>query len=231
LDEKIPPPPPPPPPSLYDDLDEKITTSNSIVKTNLSLSHSPPPVIPSILRQGSRSTTKEQLVPSSVLRTTKSSNLNHSPTSTTNSNNPEDLATKKFEEQLALLDATSSKLTMNNWDHSSGGSEEDEQIERICRMNNTGSISGPIQFKFNRTQNLPLKTSPVSNDIGTNEEETIPLINSTKKKRLHKPNDPSNSSHSSSSADENEKKSSTKKQKKSGSMFILVSSIFRIIKT
>jgi hypothetical protein len=172
-------------------------------------------VIPSILRQGSRSTTKEQLVPSSVLRTTKATNLNHSPTSTTNSNNPEDLATKKFEEQLALLDASSSKLTMNNWDHSSGGSEEDEQIERICRMNNTGSISGPIQFKFNRTQNLLLKTSPVSNDIGMNEEETIPLMNSTKKKRLHKPNDPSNSSHSSSSADENENKFSTKKQKKS----------------
>jgi hypothetical protein len=179
--------------------------------------------MPTILRQGSRSTTKEQLVPSSVLRTTKQTNINNetnklSPTSTTNSNNTEDLATKQFEEQLALLDTTSSKLTMNNWDHSSGGSEEDEQIERICRMNNTGSISGPIQFKFNRTQNLPLKTSPVSNDIGNNEEETIPLMNSTKKKRLHKPNDPSNSSHSSSSADENEDKNRTKKQKQFESM-------------
>jgi hypothetical protein len=179
--------------------------------------------MPTILRQGSRSTTKEQLVPSSVLRTTKQTNINNetnklSPTSTTNSNNTEDLATKQFEEQLALLDTTSSKLTMNNWDHSSGGSEEDEQIERICRMNNTGSISGPIQFKFNRTQNLPLKTSPVSNDIGNNEEETIPLMNSTKKKRLHKPNDPSNTSHSSSSADENEDKNRTKKQKKFESM-------------
>ncbi len=152
-----------------------------------------------------------------------SDNIHHeinklSPKSTTNSDHIEDLASKKFEEQLALLDATSSKLTMNNWDHSSGGSEEDEQIERICRMNNTGSISGPIQFKFNRTQNLPLKTSPVSNDIGNNEEETIPLMNSTKKKRLHKPNDPSNNSHSSSSADENEKQIRTKKPKKSESM-------------
>jgi hypothetical protein len=175
--------------------------------------------MPTILRQGSRTTTKEQLVPSSVLRTTKHNETNkHSPTSTTNLNNSEDLATKKFEEQLALLDATSSKLTMNNWDHSSGGSEEDEQIERICRMNNTGSISGLIQFKLNRTQNLPLKTSPVSNDIGINEEETIPLMNTTKKKRLHKPNDPSNSSHSSSSADENEKINRTKKQKQSESM-------------
>jgi hypothetical protein len=171
--------------------------------------------MPTILRQGSRSTTKEQLVPSSVLRTTKQTNTNHSPTSTTNLNNTEDLATKKFEEQLALLDATSSKLTMNNWDHSSGGSEEDEQIERICRMNNTGSISGPIQFKFNRTQSLPLKTSPVSNDIGNNEDETVPTMNSTKKKRVHKPNDPSNGSHSSSSADENEKNIRTKKQKQS----------------
>lgn len=106
---------------------------------------------------------------------------------------------------------------MNNWDHSSGGSEEDEQIERICRMNNTG----PIQFKFNRTQNLPLKTSPVLNDVTTNEDETMPLMNSTKKKRLHKPNDPSNTFHSSpsppspSADDENEKK----KQKISESMF------------
>lgn len=235
-DEKTVPPPPPPPPTsdLYDDIDEKITTSNSIVKTNLSLSHSPPPVMPNILRQGSRSTTKEQLVPSSVLRTTKQTNLNndtnkHSPTSTTNLNSTdtEDLATKKFEEQLALLDATSSKLTMNNWDHSSDGSVEDEQIERICRMNNTGSISGPIQFKFNRTQNLPLKTSPVSNDIANNEDETIPLMNSTKKKRLHKPNDPSNSSpHSSSSADENEKKNQTKKQKTSESMLLKIKKIY-----
>jgi hypothetical protein len=141
-----------------------------------------------------------------------------SPTSTTNTDHTQDLATKQFEEQLELFHATSSKLTMDKWDHSSGGSEEDEQIERICRMNNTGSISGPIQFKFNRTQNLPLKTSPVSNDIGNNEEETIPLMNSTKKKRLHKPNDPSNTSHSSSSADENEDKNRTKKQKKFESM-------------
>jgi hypothetical protein len=223
LDQEVSPPPPPPssPPtisSLYDDLDEKITISNSIVKTNLLISHSPPPVMPTILRQGPRSTTKEQLVPSSVLRTAKQTNTNNetnklSPTSTTNSNHTEDLAAKNFEEQLALLDPTSSKLTMNNWDHSSGGSEEDEQIERICRMNNTGSISGPIQFKFNRTQNLPLKTSPVSNDVGNNEEETIPSMKSTKKKRLHKPNDPPNNSHSSSSADENEKKNQTKKQK------------------
>jgi hypothetical protein len=181
--------------------------------------------MPTILRQGSRSTTKEQLVPSSVLRTSKQTTINnetnkHSPTSTTNLNNTEDLATKKFEEQLALLDATSSKLTMNNWDHSSGGSEEDEQIERICRMNNTGSISGPIQFKFNRTQSLPLKTSPVSNDIGNNEDETVPTMNSTKKKRLHKPNDPSNGSHSSSSADENEKNIRTKKQKQSEGMLM-----------
>jgi hypothetical protein len=58
----------------------------------------------------------------------------------------------------------------------------------------------------------------VSNDIGNNEEETIPLMNSTKKKRLHKPNDPSNNSHSSSSADENEKQIRTKKPKKSESM-------------
>jgi hypothetical protein len=180
--------------------------------------------MPTILRQGSRSrlTTIEQLVPSSVARTTKlTNNENHdklSPNSTTNSNDPEDLATKKFEEQLALLDATSSKLTMNNSDQSSGGSEEDEQIERICRMNNTGSIAGPIQFKFNRTQNLPLKTSPVSNDMGTNEEEIVAIVNSTKKKRLHKPNDPSNSPHSSSSTDENENKIRTKKQKKSESM-------------
>jgi hypothetical protein len=181
--------------------------------------------MPTILRQGSRSrlTIIEQLVPSSVARTTKlTNNENHdklSPNSTTNSNDPEDLATKKFEEQLALLDATSSKLTMNNSDQSSGGSEEDEQIERICRMNNTGSIAGPIQFKFNRTQNLPLKTSPVSNDMGTNEEEIVAIVNSTKKKRLHKPNDPSNSPHSSSSTDENENKIRTKKQKKSESMF------------
>ena len=180
--------------------------------------------MPTILRQGSRSrlTTIEQLVPSSVARTTKLTNNEHnnklSPTSTTHINNSEDIATKKFEEQLALLDATSSKLTMNNSDQSSGGSEEDEQIERICRMNNTGSISGPIQFKFNRTQNLPLKTSPVSNDIGNNEDETVPIMNSTKKKRLHKPNDPSNSPHSSSSVDENENKIRTKKQKKSESM-------------
>ena len=216
-DEKLPPPPPPPPPSsnLYDDLDENITTSDSVVKTSLSLSHSPPPVMPNILRQGSRATTKEQLVPSSVIRSTKSSNANHSPTSTTNSHHPEDLATKKFEEQLALLDATSSKLTMNHWEQSSDGSEEDEQIERICRMNNTGSISGPIQFKFNRTQNVPLKTSPALNDMATNEEESVPSMNATKKKRLHKPNDPSNSLHSSSSADENEKKSGRKKVKKS----------------
>jgi hypothetical protein len=228
-DEKtLPPPPPPPPSNLYDDLD---TTSASIVKTNLSLSHSPPPVIPTILRQGSRSTTKEQLVPSSVLRTTKQINRNHSPTSTTNLNHTEDLATKQFEEQLALLDTTSSKLTMNNWDHSSGGSEEDEQIERICRMNNTGSISGPIQFKFNRTQNLPLKTSPVSNDIGVNEEEILPIMNS-KKKRLHKPNDPSNSSHSSppSSTDENEKQHRIKKAKILESMFRKTTQLFWIIK-
>jgi hypothetical protein len=90
--------------------------------------------------------------------------------------------------------------------------------------------SGPIQFKFNRTQNLPLKTSAVSNDIGMNEEETIPLMHSTKKKRLYKPNDPSTSPHSSSSADENEKKFSTKKQKKSESMLHIVSSFIRIIK-
>lgn len=218
-DEKVPPPPPPPLPTsnLYDDLEENITTSDSVVKTSLSLPHSPPPVMPNILRQGSRPTTKEQLVPSSVIRSTKSSNANHSPTSTTNSHLPEDLATKKFEEQLALLDATSSKLTMNHWDQSSGGSEEDEQIERICRMNNTGSISGPIQFKFNRTQNVPLKTSPASNDMATNEDETVPLMNSTKKKRLHKPNDPSNSPHSSSSADENETKNGRKKVKTSES--------------
>lgn len=173
--------------------------------------------MPNILRQGSRSTTKEQLVPSSVLRSAKSSNNNHSPTSTTNSHHPDDLATKRFEEQLALLDASSSKLTMSNWDQSSDGSEEDEQIERICRMNNTGSISGPIQFKFNRTQNIPLKTPPALNDIGINEDETVPLMNSTKKKRLHKPNDPSNSSHSSLSADENDTKSGRKKIKTSES--------------
>jgi hypothetical protein len=222
-DEKTPPPPPPPSPSppisnLYAGVDENITTSTPVVKTNLLLSHSPPPVMPKILRQGSRArlTTKEQLVPSSAIRTTNDNNK-LSPTSTTNLTNTEDLATKKFEEQLALLDASSSKLTMNNWDQSSGGSEEDEQIERICRMNNTGSISGPIQFKFNRTQNPLLKTSPVSNDVPNNEEETVPIMNSTKKKRLHKPNDPPSSSHSSLSGDENEKKTRTKKQKLSES--------------
>jgi hypothetical protein len=183
--------------------------------------------MPKILRQGSRArlTTKEQLVPSSAIRTTNDNNK-LSPTSTTNLTNTEDLATKKFEEQLALLDASSSKLTMNNWDQSSGGSEEDEQIERICRMNNTGSISGPIQFKFNRTQNLLLKTSPVSNDVPNNEEEIVPIMNSTKKKRLHKPNDPPSSSHSSLSGDENEKKTRTKKQKLSESMLIKTKSNF-----
>jgi hypothetical protein len=170
--------------------------------------------MPNILRQGSRSrlTTIEQLIPSSVVRTAKTTNNHENKLSPTSTTNVEDLATKKFEEQLALLDATSSKLTMNNWDHSSG-SEEDEQIERICRMNNTANIAGPIQFKFNRTQNLPLKTSPV--EITNNDEETIPIINSVKKKRLHKPNDPSSSSHSSSSSDE---KSQTKKRKQSESM-------------
>ncbi|UJR36890.1 hypothetical protein I4U23_029603 [Adineta vaga] len=176
--------------------------------------------MPTILRQGSRTRLimKEQLVPSSVIQTstnqTNDHNNKNSPISATSTSHSEHLATQKFEEQLALLDATSSKLTMNNWDHSSGGSEEDEQIERICRMNNTGSISGPIQFKFNRTQNLPLKTSPVSNDVGNNEEETVPITISMKKKRLHKPNDPTSSSHSSLSGDEIEKQTSqTKKQK------------------
>ncbi|CAF4639245.1 unnamed protein product, partial [Rotaria socialis] len=216
-DEKIQPPPPPPPPplpppppptsNLYDDLDDNITTSSSIVKTNLPLSHSPPPVMPTILRQGSRSrlTAIEQLVPSSIART-NNDNTKLSPTSTTNPNTTEDLAKKKFEEQLALLDATSSKLKMNTSEQSSNESEEDEQIERICRMNNTGSIAGPIQFKFNRTQNLPLKTSPVSNDMANIDEEAVPVMNATKKKRLHKPNDPTTSSHSTSSGDENEKK-------------------------
>lgn len=167
--------------------------------------------MPTILRQGSRNraTAIEQLVPSSVVRTNKvpnNDNTKVSPTSTTNLNPTEDLAKKKFEEQLALLDASSSKLKMNTSDQSSNESEEDEQIERICRMNNTGSISGPIQFKFNRTQNAPLKTSPVSNDVENNDDENVPLMNSTKKKRLHMPNDPSTSPHSASSGDENEKK-------------------------
>ena len=193
----------------------------------MALSQSPPPVMPKILRQGprSREMTIEQLVPSSAVRKTKVTNSSNentkvSPTSTTNTHNTEDLAKKNFEQQLALLDATSSKLTMNNSEQSSGGSEEDEQIERICRMNNTGSIAGPIQFKLNRTQNLPLKTSPVLNDMGINEEETAPITTFKKKKRLHKPNDPSSSSHSISSADENDKKARTKKQKTAESMLM-----------
>ncbi|CAF1278419.1 unnamed protein product [Adineta ricciae] len=219
-DETIPPPPPPPLPlsNSLDETEESSTTNGIVMKTNLPLSRSPPPVMPNILRQGSRPRliAKEQLVPSPVMQSNETNeNSKSSPTSTTNTNHTEDLATKKFEEQLALLDATSSKLTMNNWEQSSEGSEEDEQIERICRMNNTGSISGPIQFKFNRTQHLPLKTSAVSNDVANNEEEPEPVVMSTRKKRLHKPNDPITGSHSSLSGDENEKALQTKKQKTS----------------
>ncbi|CAF0810505.1 unnamed protein product [Adineta ricciae] len=219
-DETIPPPPPPPLPlsNSLDETEESSTTNDLVMKTNLPLSRSPPPVMPNILRQGSRPRliAKEQLVPSPVMQCNETNeNSKSSPTSTTNTNHTEDLAAKKFEEQLALLDATSSKLTMNNWEQSSEGSEGDEQIERICRMNNTGSITGPIQFKFNRTQHLPLKTSAVSNDVANNEEEPEPVVMSTRKKRLHKPNDPTTGSHSSLSGDENEKALQNKKQKTS----------------
>ena len=112
-----------------------------------------------------------------------------------------------------MLDATSSKLTMNNLDQTSG-SEEDEQIERICRMNNTATISGPIQFKFNRTQNLPLKASLVSNDMLANDDEIVPVMVSSKKKRLHRPDDPSTNSPSSASDGDKEP---TKKRKASES--------------
>jgi len=86
---------------------------------------------------------------------------------------------------LALLDGQSTK-----WDHNTSGSEEEDQIDRICRMNNTAALAGPIQFKFNRTQNVPLKTSPATNDVLNNDEETNTPSNSNKKKRLHKPDEP-----------------------------------------
>ena len=197
--------PPPPTSSLYDDLDD---TSNAIVKKNLVLSHSPPPVMPSILRQGSR---PRAIAIDKLASATNEHALNHSPTSTTTTH--EDLATKKFEEQLALLDATSSKLTMINMDQSSG-SEEDEQIERICRMNNTATLSGPVQFKFNRTQNVPLKTSLVTNEMLANDDEIVPVMASSKKKRLHRPDDPSTNAPSSASDGEKEP---TKKRKASES--------------
>lgn len=146
--------------------------SNGVVKNDLSLSHSPPPVLPTILRQSSqsRTTSIEQMIPTSVLRSQKQNETKIS---------VEHPATKMFEEQLALLDAKSSNsTTINNWEQSSG-SEEDEQIERICRMNNTKTISGPIQFKLNRTHHLPLKQSPAANETTNTEDESQP----TKKKR------------------------------------------------
>lgn len=85
---------------------------------------------------------------------------------------------------MALLDGQSTK-----WDHNTSGSEEEDQIDRICRMNNTAALAGPIQFKFNRTQNVPLKTSPATNDVLNNDEETNTPSNSNKKKRLHKPDE------------------------------------------
>lgn len=134
--------------------------------------------MPKILREGSRSVTKEQLVPSSVLRSAKQVQNNH----------VDDLATKKFEEELALLDASSSKLIMNHSDQSASGSEEDEQLNRICRMNNVTGTAGPIQFKFNRTQNVPLKNSPMSNDVAVNEDETVPMNQITKKETFAQTN-------------------------------------------
>ena len=130
------------------------------------------------------------MIPPSVMRSNKqqtnSTENEHSPKL---KNSHEDPATKKFEEELALLDATSSKLTMNNWDHTSG-SEEDEKIEKICRMNNATTV----QFKFNRTQNVPLKTSPASNDMMGVEDDATVNAQPTKKKRLYGPDEPANDS-------------------------------------
>mgnify|MGYP001066325155 FL=1 len=181
--------------------------------TDIPLSQSPPLLIPKILRDGSRSVVKEQLVPSSVLRSAKQAANHHSPTST----NTEDLATKQFEEQLALLDASSSKLIMNNHsDQSASGSEEDEQLNRICRMNNISGVGGPIQIKFNRTQNVPLKNSPMSNDVAENDDESTSVNHVTKKKRLHKLTESVDDTNlASSSTDENLR---TKKAKLSESM-------------
>ena len=149
--QQVPPPPPPDDPST------------------LPLPQSPPPVMPTILRQGSRSrvNTIEQTLPRPMEN--------------------EDSAAKQFEEQLALLDGNSSKLNLNHWEQTTSGSEEDEQVERICRMNNTTTIAGPIQFKLIRSQTLPLKTSPVSNEILTNDDDIDTPMNLNKKKRLHKP--------------------------------------------
>jgi hypothetical protein len=221
------PPPPPPPPtsqsSLYDDLDETTTMTSPIVKTNLSLSHSPPPVMPTILRQGSRSRLNpvEQLVPSSVIRSGKQTNKldagKYSPILTNPSN--DELATKKFEEQLALLDANAPKSAIVNWDQTSG-SEDDDRVERIFQMNGITALTGPIQFKLNRTQTLPLKTSPVSNETMLNDNETMSLTNTMKKKRLHKPTELLASSRvsrtpsSSSSLSDVEKTTKMKKNKK-----------------